>query len=98
MNKILMTAAAFLALSVSARAQEIGVPACDDFLKKYETCAAKQPEQVQTQVKAGVAQMRQMWGQLAANPQTKPQLEPMCKQTLEQVKPQLNAAPMNCGF
>jgi hypothetical protein len=29
-----------LALSTGLRAQTIGIAACDDFLKKYEACAA----------------------------------------------------------
>jgi Spy/CpxP family protein refolding chaperone len=101
MNKVFFAAAAAFVAAVAvapARAQELGVPACDEFLKKYEACLAKQPEAVRTQGAGAVKQIRQMWGQIAANPQTKPQLEPMCKQTIEQAKPQLNAAPLNCGF
>lgn len=91
-------AAAVLALSASAAiAQDIGVPSCDTFLKNYEACiASKAPAQTQAQLRTTIDQIKANWKQVAATPDGKKQLEPVCKQTADQLKAQV--APLGCSW
>jgi hypothetical protein len=97
-RSIILSAAIVAGLSTSASAQSLGVPACDEFIVKFETCVKKQPEAQSAALNQAVTQMRTSWKTLADNPQTKPALEQACKQVTEAMKPQLNAAPYSCGF
>jgi hypothetical protein len=97
-RSIILSAAVVIGLSTAARAQSLGVPACDEFIVKFEACAKKQPEAQTAQLNQAITQMRTGWKALADNPQTKPALEQACKQVTEAMKPQLNAAPYSCGF
>jgi hypothetical protein len=86
-----------LAAVTSASAQDIGVPACDKMLKSYETCVmTKAAPQVQTQMKSAFDQMRTNWKAVAATPEGKKSLEPVCEQTTAQMKAQL--ASLNCTW
>ena len=93
---------ALIALGVAAApvfAQDkVGVEACDTFLDKYQTCVKDKAGDQRAQFDQMIKQLRSTWKQLASDAQTKPTLEQACKQTLESVKPSLNAAPYNCGF
>jgi len=62
----------------------VGVPECDDFLKKYDSCTSKVPEMVRAQYENAGKQMREQWKKLADNPQTKGSLAAACKQAVEQ--------------
>jgi hypothetical protein len=62
----------------------IGVPECDDFLAKYDSCTSKVPEMVRAQYENAGKQMRDQWKRLAENPQTKASLAAACKQAVEQ--------------
>jgi uncharacterized protein YecT (DUF1311 family) len=97
-RSIILSAAIVACLSIAASAQSLGVPACDEFIVKFETCVKKQPEAQSAALNQAVTQMRTSWKSLADNPQTKPALEQACKQVTEAMKPQLNAAPYSCGF
>lgn len=90
--------AAAIALSASAAAaQDIGVPACDTFLKNYEACiAGKAPAQTQGQMRAMIEQVKANWKAVAATADGKKQLEPVCKQTADQLKQQV--APLGCSW
>jgi hypothetical protein len=77
---------------------KVGIEICDTFLDKYETCVKEKAGDQRPQLEQMIGQLRTQWKQLADNPQTKSSLESACKQTIEQVKPSLNAAPYNCGF
>ena len=62
----------------------VGVPECDDFLAKYDSCTSKVPEMVRAQYENAGKQMRDQWKKLADNPQTKGSLAAACKQAVEQ--------------
>lgn len=93
-------AAAFVASALwapLASAQDIGVPACDTFLKNYEACiAGKAPAQTQAQMRAAIEQVKTNWKAVAATADGKKQLEPVCKQTADQLKQQV--APLGCSW
>ena len=78
---------------------KVGIEVCDIFLDKYQACAKEKAASDQrAQLEQMIGQLRTQWKQLAADSQTKPSLEAACKQTIDTVKPTLNAAPYNCGF
>lgn len=80
-------ASAMLTIAVPAYAQSTGIAVCDDFLTKYETCiSSKVPAAQQSMFKGQFDQTRKTWSDLAKNPGSKPSLEGMCKQSIEQIK------------
>ena len=81
-----------------ARAGEmVGVPACDDFLAKYEACVSgKIPAAQQPTFKSSVDQMRASWAAAAKNPNAKPALEAACRQSVEHIK--ASTAAYGCAF
>ncbi len=83
---------------VALAQDKVGVEACDTFLDKYQTCVKDQAGDQRAQLDQMITQLRAQWKQMASDPQTKPSLETACKQSIEAVKPSLNAAPYNCGF
>ena len=94
---------ALVAIGIAAGApavaqDKVGIEVCDTFLDKYEACVKAQAGDQRAQLEDMVKQLRNTWKQLASDAQTKPTLEQACKQTVEAVKPSLNAAPYNCGF
>jgi hypothetical protein len=95
-------AAAFAILSlpcacVALAAEPIGVPACDDFLTKYEACLTeKAPAAQRGAFKAQIEQLRASWTTLAKDPQTKPALESACKTSSDQMKTAV--ASYGCKF
>ena len=70
--------------TASTSSASVGVPECDDFLKKYDSCTGKVPEMVRAQYENAGKQMRDQWKKLAANPDTKASLAAACKQAVEQ--------------
>ena len=73
--------------STAASADKIGVPECDEFIEKYEACViGKVPESSRAALQSSIAQMRQSWKQVAANPQAKASLAGGCKQAQESAK------------
>ncbi|MGQ0760485.1 MAG: hypothetical protein ACT4OT_00495 [Acidobacteriota bacterium] len=70
--------------TASTSGASVGVPECDDFLKKYDSCAGKVPEMVRAQYENAGKQMRDQWKKLADNPDTKGSLAAACKQAVEQ--------------
>lgn len=70
--------------TTSTSGASIGVPECDDFLAKYDSCTSKVPEMVRAQYENAGKQMRDQWKKLAENPQTKGTLAAACKQAVEQ--------------
>lgn len=69
--------------TASTSGASIGVPECDDFLKKYDSCAAKVPEMVRAQYENAGKEMRDQWKKWAENPQTKGSLASTCKQAAD---------------
>jgi hypothetical protein len=88
----------FLSIASTAIAAEpVGVPACDEFLTKYEAClAGKVPSAQQSTFKGQIEQMRTSWTELAKNPQIKPTLESACKTSADQMKAAV--ASYGCKF
>ena len=70
--------------AASTSSDKVGVPECDDFIAKYESCTSKVPEMVRAQYESAGKQMRDQWKKLAENPQTKATLAAACKQAVEQ--------------
>ena len=70
--------------AASTSGASVGVPECDDFLAKYDSCTSKVPEMVRAQYENAGKQMRDQWKKLAENPQTKGTLAAACKQAVEQ--------------
>lgn len=78
------TATTPAASTASTSSTSVGVPECDDFLAKYDSCTGKVPEMVRAQYENAGKQMRDQWKKLAANPDTKGSLAAACKQAVEQ--------------
>ena len=85
------------AASTASAGDKIGVPECDDYLAKYETCvSSKVPETARAQHEATLAQTRKSWRDLAANPQTKASLAQACKAATEAARTSMKS--MGCEF
>ncbi len=83
--------------TASSTGDKIGVPECDDFIAKYESCVStKVPEVARAQYKSAVEQWRASWKKLADNPQTKGSLAAACKQAAEQQNAALKS--FGCSF
>jgi len=71
--------------TAASAGDKIGVPECDDFIAKYESCvSSKVPEMARAQYKTAIDQWRASWKKLADNPQTKGSLAAACKQAADQ--------------
>ena len=78
--------------STTSAAGDIGVPECDDFLKKYEACVSgKVPAAAQATYKSSLDTWRNSWKQLAQTPQGKAGLATACKSAMEQAKTSLSS-------
>ena len=83
--------------STTASGDKIGVPECDDYLAKYETCvSSKVPEAARAQYESTLAQTRRSWRDLAANPQTKASLAQACKTATESARQTMKS--IGCEF
>ncbi|QBB71414.1 hypothetical protein ELE36_14205 [Pseudolysobacter antarcticus] len=61
--------------------QNIGVPECDDYLRKYETCiSSKVPDAARAAFNQGLEQTRNAWRAAAASPSGKSALVTACMQ------------------
>jgi hypothetical protein len=81
-----------------AKAQElIGIPECDRFITSYETCVTtKVPANHRVTFAQQVIQLRTTWRSLAQDPQTRSQLEQVCRTQGEQMRRGLE--PFGCQF
>ncbi|HEY6046520.1 MAG TPA: hypothetical protein VIU65_07955 [Pyrinomonadaceae bacterium] len=71
--------------TTASSSDKIGVPECDDFIAKYESCvSSKVPEMARAQYKSAVDQWRASWKKMADNPATKGSLAAACKQAADQ--------------
>lgn len=83
--------------TASTGGDEIGVPECDEYIKKYEACImSKVPEAQRALYKPTLDQMRSSWKQAASNPQTKAALASGCKTATETAKQSL--ASFSCEW
>jgi hypothetical protein len=82
-----------MAVAGPARAQNVGIAACDDFLTKYDTCVtSKMPEAQRATYKAQLDQTRKAWLDMAKNPSAKSTMEQSCKQTMDAKRPRCKAS------
>ena len=83
-------------ISVSS-GDKIGVPECDEYLAKLETCVlGKLPESMKTNFKTGIEMARKAWRELATDPANKAGLIQDCKTTNEQAR--MAYKSYGCGF
>lgn len=83
--------------TTASAGDKIGVPECDDFIAKYESCVSgKVPEMARAQYQNAVKQWKESWKKLAENPQTKGSLAAACKQAREQQEAALKS--FGCTF
>jgi hypothetical protein len=89
--------ALMLSLTSGAVAQDVGVPACDEFLNKYNTCiGSKVPAEQRATMTNAMSQVRTNWINVAKTAEGKAQLATVCKQTADQLKQQV--AALNCAW
>jgi hypothetical protein len=89
-----MLATAMAAHNASAQ-EQMGVPACDTFIAKYEACiSTKVPAEHQPQFRQTIAQMRSAITPMASS--APDQAASVCRQIEGVVKQQ--TAPMNCTW
>ena len=71
----------------AATGGDTGVPECDEYLTKYETCLnEKVPAVARTQMQESFKKTRETYKTLASNPATKSGMAMGCKQALETAK------------
>lgn len=73
----------------TASTDSVGVPECDEYIKKYEACLlkiAKQAPQIEPNLKSSFEQQRNGFKQAASNPSSKAMLPGQCKQLIETAK------------
>ncbi|HEX8635646.1 MAG TPA: hypothetical protein VF703_15975 [Pyrinomonadaceae bacterium] len=91
------TAAPASTAAATTTGDRIGVPECDDYIAKYEACVSgKVPAAARAQYESSLAQMRQSWRDLAANPQTRAGLAQACKTATESARQSMKS--MGCEF
>ena len=67
--------------AATSTGDKIGVPECDDYIAKYESCLRnKVPEVMRAQLESALKTSRENWKKAAANEQTKGTLAAACKQ------------------
>ncbi len=75
-----------------AATDSVGVPECDEYIKKYEMCLNnKVPEAARASMKTSFEATRKAWKDAAANPQGKEALATGCKTALETAKSSMTA-------
>lgn len=81
-----------------AGAQEpIGIPECDRFITSYETCVTTRvPAAHRIAFTEQVSRLRTTWRALAEDPQTRSQLEEICRTQGRQMRQGLE--PFGCRF
>jgi hypothetical protein len=78
--------------AAAAAAGEIGVPECDDYLQKWESCiTTKITGEAKEQVKVALDATREGWKRTAAIPEGKTGLAAACREAAELAKMQVSA-------
>ena len=91
---LLSRAAGFVESPKSAA--DIGVPQCDAFIAKYESCVSnKVPESARGQYQIALEQWRVSWKKLADSPKTKAALAEACQQADSQQR--MSLRQFGCG-
>lgn len=80
------------AVSAVTASKAIGVPECDDYLQKYESCLVRAvPARTRQQLAQEVADARVVWRELSSDPSARPGLALGCKRALETAKETMEA-------
>jgi hypothetical protein len=66
-------------------AVEIGVPECDEYLRKMEACLAKAPPTARGPMEQGLLASREAWSQAAGTAQGKEGLKIACKAAVDRL-------------
>jgi hypothetical protein len=86
------TPAATAPATTASTGDKIGVPECDDYIAKYESCVnSKVPEAMRATVKAQLDTARNSWRQLASTAQGKAGLAQACKAAHDAARQSLGA-------
>jgi hypothetical protein len=82
-----------------AAEEAVGIAICDELLAKYEACVTeKVPPDQRGTIISNIRQMRSSWRQvLATSPQSRPDLEATCRDSMETLKRSLSGA-YGCTF
>ena len=68
----------------STSGDKIGIPECDDYIAKYETCVrGKVPEAARAALESSLKTARDNWKKAAENAQSRGTLAAACKQATE---------------
>lgn len=84
------------AATTPASGEKIGVPECDDYLAKFDTCMAKIPTAARPQYEASMKQLRDSWHQAASTPAGKAGLAQGCKAATDMAKQSMKS--FGCEF
>lgn len=85
------------ATTTAPTGDKVGIPECDDFIAKYETCVSgKVPEVARGSFQTMLKNWRTEWKKAAENPQTRSTLTAACKQAAEQANTSMKA--YGCTF
>src|SRR5262249_39485478 len=78
--------------AAAASSGDIGVPECDEYIKKYEACVSgKVPQQAQASLRQTFDVARSTGKQAAATPQARASLATSCKQALDMARQSMQA-------
>jgi hypothetical protein len=66
----------------TAAGESIGVSECDDYLRKFDECSAKNPD-LKASMGDSVKQYREAWKAAAGTPQGRESLKGKCKASIE---------------
>src|SRR6266576_2512339 len=70
--------------TTASTGDKIGIPECDDYIAKYETCVrGKVPEQARVALESSLKTARDNWKKAAENAQSRGTLAAACKQASE---------------
>jgi hypothetical protein len=85
------------ASTATTTGDKIGVPECDDYIAKYEACLfGNVPAAARAQYESSLAQTRNSWRDLAADPQLRASLAQACKTATESARQSMKST--GCEF
>ena len=83
--------------STASTGDKIGVPECDDYIAKYESCVrSKVPEAMRSQLESSLKTARENWKKAAENAQSRGTLAAACKQATDAAAASMKA--WGCTF
>jgi hypothetical protein len=83
--------------TTASTADKIGVPECDDYITKYESCVrSKVPEAMRGQLESSLKTARENWKKAAENTATRGTLAAACKQATDAAAASMKA--YGCSF